>query len=103
MEQVRNAFPIIFGYSNKIGNAYGYLIDNAYVVDFENGIEFMLSAVIHVNTDEIYNDSKYDYDSIGYPFMKNLGQLIYAYEQKRPRKNKPDLSKFVMKYDRKRQ
>lgn len=88
---------------NKIGNAYGFLIDNAYIVDFENGVEFMLSAVINVNTDEIYNDGKYDYDSLGYPFMKNLGQLVYRYELDRPRQNKPDLSKFVLKYDRARQ
>ena len=88
---------------NKIGNAYGFLIDNAYVVDFKNGVEFMLSAVINVNTDEIYNDGKYDYETIGYPFMKNLGQLIYRYELDRPRKNKPDLAKFVLKYDRVRE
>ena len=85
---------------NKIGNAYGFLIDNAYVIDTENKIEFMLSAVINVNVDEIYNDGEYAYDSIGYPFMKNLGQLVYQYELKRRRKNKPDLSMFVLKYDR---
>lgn len=87
---------------NKIGNAYGYLIDNAYVVDFDSGVEFMLSAVINVNTDEIYNDGKYDYETIGYPFVKNLGQLIYRYELGRPRPRKPDLSKFMMKYDQAR-
>ena len=84
---------------NKVGDAYGFLIDNAYIVDFQNGVEFMLSSVINVNTDEVYNDGLYDYDSLGYPFMKNLGQLIYQYELKRPRKNKPDLSKFKLKYD----
>ncbi len=57
---------------NKVGDAYGYLIDNAYIVDFKNDIEFMLSAVINVNTDEIYNDGKYEYETIGYPFFKNL-------------------------------
>ena len=67
------------------------------------GVEFLLSAVINVNTDEIYNDGKYDYVNIGYPFMKNLGQLVYQYELDRPRQNKPDLSKFVLKYDRARQ
>jgi hypothetical protein len=98
-EKIQNHIRIF----NKVGNAYGFLIDNAYVVDFKNGVEFMLSAVIHVNTDEIYNDGKYDYDSIGYPFMKNLGQLIHRYELDRPRQNKPDLSKFVIKYDHARQ
>ncbi len=79
---------------NKVGDAYGYLIDNAYIVDFENGVEFMLSAVINTNTDGIYNDGKYEYKTIGYPFMKNLGQVIYDYERKRKTKHKPDLSEF---------
>jgi hypothetical protein len=85
---------------NKVGDAYGYLIDNAYVADFDRGIEFMLSAVIHVNSDSIYNDSNYDYEAIGFPFMKKLGQTIYQYELQRSRRNKPDLSNFRFTYDR---
>jgi hypothetical protein len=85
---------------NKVGDAYGFLLDNAYVVDFEKGIEFMVSAVLLCNKDEIFNDDKYDYDTIGFPFMKNLGQLLYNYELTRPRKHKPDLSKFKMVYDK---
>ncbi len=83
---------------NKVGDAYGYLIDNAYIVDFKNGVEFMLSAVIATNTDGIYNDGKYEYKKIGYPFMKNLGQLLYNYELKRKKKHKPDLSFVKFKY-----
>jgi hypothetical protein len=85
---------------NKIGNAYGYLIDNAYIVDFPNGVEFMLSAVINVNTDQIYNDDKDDYENLGFPFMKNLGNVIYNYELKRKRDHKPDLREFKFEYDR---
>ncbi len=84
---------------NKVGDAYGYLIDNAYIVDFKNGVEFMLSAVINTNTDGIYNDGKYEYKTIGFPFMKNLGQAVYKYELKRKRKYKPDLSEFVLEYE----
>jgi len=84
---------------NKVGDAYGYVIDNAYIVDFENGIEFMLSAVINTNTDGIYNDNKYEYKTIGLPFMKHLGQSIYQYEMNRKRENKPDLSEFKLQYD----
>ncbi len=79
---------------NKVGDAYGYLIDNAYIVDFEHGVEFMLSAVINTNTDGIYNDGKYEYKSIGYPFMKNLGEVVYQYERKRKRQYKPNLEEF---------
>jgi hypothetical protein len=85
---------------NKVGDAYGYLIDNAYIVDFKNNVEFMLSAVINTNVDEIYNDGKYEYEKLGFPFMKDLGTLIYQYELKRTRKHTPDLSEFKMTYDR---
>lgn len=84
---------------NKVGDAYGYLIDNAYFVDFDNGVEFMLSAVINTNLDQIYNDSKYEYSTLGFPFMRDLGQTVYAYELKRKRKYKPDLSAFRFTYD----
>ncbi|GCC53580.1 hypothetical protein SanaruYs_38250 [Chryseotalea sanaruensis] len=84
---------------NKVGDAYGYLIDNAYIVDFGNNIEFMLSAVIHVNKDGIYNDGKYEYESIGQPFFKNIGNLIYEYELSRIRQHQPDLSAFKFEYE----
>jgi hypothetical protein len=84
---------------NKVGDAYGYLLDNAYVVDFDKGVEFMLSAVINTNVDGIYNDGKYAYHQLGYPFMKNLGRTVYKYELKRKRRHKPDLSEFKLKYD----
>ena len=84
---------------NKVGDAYGYLLDNAYIVDFNNNVEFMLSAVINTNLDGIYNDGKYGYHKLGYPFMKNLGRTVYKYELKRKRQRQPDLSEFKIKYD----
>ncbi|HEX6848697.1 MAG TPA: serine hydrolase [Chitinophagaceae bacterium] len=83
---------------NKVGWAYGCLTDVSYVADFKNGVEFMLTATIYVNSDGVMNDNKYDYDSIGYPFLYKLGQYIYSYELKRSRKYKPDLSKFNLHY-----
>ena len=83
---------------NKIGGAYGFLTDIAYIVDLENKIEFMLSATIHCNSDGIFNDDRYDYDSIGYPFLRDLGQLIYEHEIKRKKKRLPGLDKFVLSY-----
>ena len=83
---------------NKVGDAYGFLTDAAYIVDFEKGVEFMLSASIYCNSDEIFNDDQYDYDTVGFPFMKNLGQVIYDYELKREKTNKPDLSSLKFNY-----
>jgi hypothetical protein len=83
---------------NKIGDSYGYDIDNAYIVDFKNKIEFILTAVVQSNDDGIYNDNKYEYKTVCLPFMKNLGQVIYQYELKRPKNYLPDLSKFKFHY-----
>ncbi|MDQ3683121.1 MAG: hypothetical protein M3352_08635, partial [Bacteroidota bacterium] len=80
--------------------AYGFLTDASYVVDFKNKIEFMLAATIYVNSDEVLNDDKYDYDTIGYPFLYQLGQSIYKYELQRPRIHKPDLSAFKVQYEK---
>ncbi|SKB60309.1 Beta-lactamase enzyme family protein [Dyadobacter psychrophilus] len=85
---------------NKVGDAYGFLLDNAYIADFEKGIEFMLTAVIYCNEDEIFNDNKYDYDTVGFPFMANLGKTIFEYELSRKRANRPDLSRFEVEYDK---
>ena len=81
-----------------MGKAYGFLTDATYFADLENGIEFMLSGTIHCNSDEIFNDDKYDYDIIGLPFMKDVGRLIYQHELSRTKKNIPDLSKFKFDY-----
>jgi hypothetical protein len=88
---------------NKVGWAYGCLTDVSYIIDFKNKVEFMLTATIYVNSDNILNDDKYDYDNIGYPFMYKLGQCVYNYELKRSRKYKPDLSKFIIHYEKRKE
>jgi hypothetical protein len=65
---------------NKIGNAYGYLIDNAYIVDSENNVEFLLTAVVYSNEDGIFAESHFNNDKIGMPFLTDLGNVIYEYE-----------------------
>jgi hypothetical protein len=80
---------------NKVGIAYGFVTDAAYIIDVKNGIEFILSAAIHCNSDGIYNDDTYDYDSVGLPFMKNLGRVVYDYERTHPRRHAPDFNRFL--------
>ncbi|SDG46227.1 Beta-lactamase enzyme family protein [Mucilaginibacter gossypii] len=86
---------------NKVGDSYGYDIDNAYIVDFKNKVEFILSAVVQSNEDGVLNDNKYEYATVCLPFLKNLGQVIYQYELKRPKKHLPDLTKFKFNYSQK--
>ena len=63
---------------NKVGNAYGTLIDCAYIVDEENKVEFIVSATLLVNKDGVFNDDKYEYDTIGLPFLGEFGRQLYA-------------------------
>jgi hypothetical protein len=80
---------------NKVGDAYGFLIDGAYIVDYKNKVEFFLSAAILCNSDGIFNDDNYDYDAIGFPFFKNLGRAIYQYELTHVSENKKSIPSFV--------
>lgn len=85
---------------NKVGDAYGFLTDVAYIADLENKVEFMLSANIYCNSDGVLNDNRYDYEAVGFPFMKALGAYIYEVEKSRKRNYLPDLSKFQIRYDK---
>ncbi|MEO6915714.1 MAG: serine hydrolase [Chitinophagaceae bacterium] len=85
---------------NKPGDAYGFLTDIAYIADLENNVEFMLSATLYCNRDGILNDDRYDYETIGFPFMKLLGNYIYEVEKKRIRSRAPNLSQFRIVYDK---
>jgi hypothetical protein len=96
----KNPLPNNIRIFNKSGDAYGFLTDVAYVIDTEKQIEFMLSATIYCNSDGILNDDKYDYEQVGFPFMKQLGEVIYDFEINRPRKRLPDLKEFIIHYDK---
>ena len=80
---------------NKVGDAYGFLTDAAYIVDSDAGVEFILAATIFTNANETFNDNDYEYDEIGFPFLEALGQTIYQIELKRDRTFRPDLSRFL--------
>jgi len=79
---------------NVVGQSYGWLSDCAYFVDHKNKIDFFLSAVIYVNSNQILNDGKYEYKTIGFPFLSALGRLIYDYERTRKRDNYGTFQKF---------
>jgi hypothetical protein len=99
-DTVKHAMPEQVRVFNKVGWAYGFLTDVSYVVDFGQGVEFMLAATLYVNSDEVLNDGKYEYDAIGYPFLYQLGQTIYQYESRRKKLISPNLSAFRITYDR---
>ena len=63
---------------NKVGYAYGTLTDIAYIVDRVHAVEFLLSATILVNENQIFNDNNYEYDEKGIPFLGALGLAVLA-------------------------
>ena len=79
---------------NIVGMSHGYLADVAYFADSLHQSEFMLSAVLYLNQDGIINDGAYEYDSIGLPFLAQLGRQIQQYEAQRPRQYRPNLTEF---------
>ncbi|PWL37339.1 hypothetical protein DKG77_16340 [Flagellimonas aquimarina] len=70
---------------NKVGYAYGTLTDCAYIQDVKNNIDFMVTATILVNKNDVFNDNTYEYDEVGIPFLAQLGRELYNYELKRKR------------------
>ena len=80
---------------NKVGMAYGFLTDNAYILDTKNNIEFFLTASVYSNDNQILNDDQYEYDELTLPFLAELGKKVYNYELSRKRNIVPDLSRFI--------
>ena len=74
---------------NIVGMSHGFLADVAYFADSLHQSEFLLSAVVYVNSDGIINDGLYDYETIGLPFLAQLGYAIRQYEAVRPREYRP--------------
>jgi hypothetical protein len=64
---------------NKVGDAYGHLLDIACFEDLKTGSSFLLSAVVYCNSDGILNDNRYDYDSLGFPLLKEIGRRIFEH------------------------
>jgi hypothetical protein len=83
---------------NKVGMAHGFLTDCAYIVDFENKVEFFLSCTMWVSKNQVVGDNNYEYLSVGMPFMKHLGEVVLEHERKQSRKYPPDLKFYQHVY-----
>lgn len=61
---------------NKVGRAYGFSIENAFVVDRETGRSFFLAATVYTNRDGVLNDDAYEYETAADPFLADLGEAV---------------------------
>ena len=68
----RGAFTIY----NKIGLAYGFMIENAYVVHEPSGRSLFVTAAIYANPNATLNDNIYGYENTSLPFLADLGEAI---------------------------
>ena len=94
----KDSIPSNFRVFNKTGWSYGYLIDGAYFVDLDSKVEFLVSAVVYANEDQILNDDKYEYEELGLPFFTELGEYLYQMELKRKKQIAPDFSGMTFSY-----
>lgn len=90
-----NEIPEHIRIFNKVGDAYGFLTDAAYIIDLQNQVEFIIAATIYTNENETFNDNNYEYDEIGLPFLRDLGVAIHELELQRGRAHSPDFSRFT--------
>lgn len=63
-------------YSNKGGRAYGFHIENAYILDTHTGRDVFLAVVVYVNQNQRLNDNTYEYDELSFPFLQALGAIV---------------------------
>ena len=66
---------------SKIGVSYGFITETSLVIDFENKVNFFLSARMHVNENQTLNDNIYEYETVAKPFLGKLGQLLIEYQK----------------------
>ena len=63
---------------NKIGQAFGTSVDNAYIKNYQDDVELFLTATIYTNKNKTINDNVYEYNQIAIPFLSKLSKSIYS-------------------------
>ena len=70
--------------ANKLGRAYGFSVDNAYV-DWREGEggekgarrrAFFLAATIETNANGVVNDDRYEYEPVADAFMEHVAETV---------------------------
>jgi beta-lactamase family protein len=61
---------------DKSGQAYGFTLDNAWVVDAATGKSFFLAAALYTNADGVLNDDLYDYETVALPALADIAEAV---------------------------
>ncbi|MEO6420869.1 MAG: hypothetical protein ABIP39_15760, partial [Polyangiaceae bacterium] len=60
----------------KGGRAYGFVVQNSYIVDETTGWFVFVTANLYTNANRTMNDDQYEYDEVARPFVQGLGELL---------------------------
>lgn len=61
---------------NKVGRAYGFSVDNAWIFHVPSQRGMFVTATIYTNADGVLNDGKYEYEEIADPFLAAIGEIV---------------------------
>jgi hypothetical protein len=61
---------------NKIGRAYGFSTECAWVVHLPSARGLFVHATIYTNADGVLNDGRYEYDEVADPWFAALGEIV---------------------------
>lgn len=61
---------------NKVGRAYGFSVENAYVVHRPSERAFFLTVALYTNPNGVLNDDDYAYEEVADPFLADLGETV---------------------------
>jgi hypothetical protein len=64
---------------NNSGKGAGFMIDNAYVIDMKNGVDFFITVVIKCNSADILGEDYYEYEKMGLPSMRTISRIIHEH------------------------
>jgi len=62
--------------ANKIGRAYGFSVENAWVVHLPSERGMFVTATIYTNANGVLNDGKYEYEAVADPFLAAIGEVV---------------------------
>ncbi len=61
---------------NIIGQAYGFMLESAYLCNLETGAEVIVSVRGYFNKNDILGDDIYEYKTIGYPAFRHIARVL---------------------------
>ncbi len=62
--------------ASKSGRAYGFVVENAWVVRMSDSKSFFLTVVLYTSSSGRMSEDSYQYETVGFPILADLGEAI---------------------------